>query len=115
MEYDSLFIYVLLTDMENNAANLSVDENTTVIARSKEEACKLFVKLNPHYIKFWEEEEKEIGRTGNYESLSEDEKRKINEDILTDSGGIFKIPLKSVPGIENLSEFIKKEAERNSK
>ncbi len=110
MEYDSFSIYVLLTDMVNNAANLEVNEGTTVIARSKKEACELFVKLNPHYIKYWNEDKER-----KYETLSEEEKKKINEDMLTNDGGIFEIPLKSVAGIENLCEFIKKEAERNSK
>lgn len=109
MEYDSFSIYVLLTDTVNNAANLSVDENTTVIARSEKEARQLFIRLNPYYIKNWEEDEKEEGRTRNYETLSEKEKEDANEYILTNGCGIFKIPLKSVTGIEKLSEFIKKE------
>ena len=108
MEYDHLTVYVLVTDMVNSAANVDIGETNIVIAHSKDEACKHFVKLNPYYIELWKEDEIQEGRKGEYEILSEEEKRKLNEDLLTNDGGIFEVPLKNITGLEKLIEIVKK-------
>ena len=99
----SLRLFVFKSDTENSASDVDIQEDIFYITDDEDEAYAHFAR--PWYIEFWEEMEKEEGKEGCYDKLSEEEKKQLHKTLCTGpyyGHEVYQFPIAAIQGMDRV-------------